>query len=318
MRINTSVFTQNRSGRLVVPAQLKKQNLLKAELMKLASNATEDLQKDRSVLDKAQEEIVMNASMDNYVKTDGTKEGDLSGLSTETLKSLAALMQKTSTLTKRYKSEVNLFRENLNSFDTTITKYENMLTGNEAIPENLTTDSIKGLITQTKGAKNIYQKNGSELLQNRCEYYAASIEASSRMGSAISGEDYSDVKDMKLEFDANAANVYDEIDRVFGHLESIDGKVNESLASIYTELEKRGVHDIGYQLYREQKNSGTGFIKLNPQTEEMYSIASLLKALPTAIASTSQAQQPLIRPEGEDSLSAILFRNKTKGGKQLI
>jgi hypothetical protein len=179
----------------------------------------------------------------------------------ELLELFQNLFQFAATTSAREESELVQFRDQLTAFDETIAQYQSMLDGEAALPEGVGLDTVQGLLDATQSARETFLQKGVEQLNKytsgdtvREDSYA------SKALDRVLGADWRDgLDDSSWTIDANAEDIYGEIDRVLTKTYSVTQTFNSGLSKVVSELARRGhsLRDPYQDYFAQQKAMAT-------------------------------------------------------------
>lgn len=243
----SNMFQQNRPN--ILNKQFGLQAPLNNILNKVADRTIEMQQKNS---DYEFEEKVKEIKADTYTKVQTSET--LEELEPDVLKYYAASLKFLSGLSSDHEQELSSFKEQLMSFDQGIQTCQDVINGNVSLPDGVTMDDMKKLLTEKQQAREKYLKDGCGKI-NKWNLYKSDF--FNRTVNKVFGENKfseSDEKDWKI--DAAASDIYAEIDRVAEATRGITQTLNEGISRIYDILEKKGYGEEKYKLHQAmlQKN----------------------------------------------------------------
>jgi hypothetical protein len=119
-------------------------------------------------------------------------------------------------------------------------------------------DTVQGLLDATKSARETFLQKGVEQLNKYTSRDTVSEDSyTSKSLDRVIGTDWRDgLDDSSWTIDANAEDIYGEIDRVLAKTHSVTQTLNSGISKVVSELERRG-HSLSdpYQDYFDQQKA---------------------------------------------------------------
>jgi hypothetical protein len=202
-------------------------------LTRLADNLTQAQEGARSRFDTLKLE---------FSGLEASDDSTLEEMPDELLELFLNQFQVSATTSAREESELVEFRDQLTAFDETIAQYQAMLDGEAALPEGMEQDTVQGLLDAAKSARETFLQKGVEQLNKYTSRDTVSEDSyTSKSLDRVLGTDWRDgLDDSSWTIDANADDIYGEIDRVLSKTHSVTQTLNSGISKVVTELERRG------------------------------------------------------------------------------
>lgn len=143
------------------------------------------------------------------------------------------------------------YRSQLSAFDQTIEEYQQMLDGETAIPEDLTEEKVQQLLAAAQDARKTFLTKGADELNKS---YTDPLQGNyGKVAGWIDGSGYEDLANTSWAIDADAKDIYEEIDRVLSATHNLGQIFRKGASAIVSELERRGYAEEPYKLHFERQ-----------------------------------------------------------------
>lgn len=187
-----------------------------------------------------------------------TEYSALSEVPTDVLKFFAGALDMYARFNSMTEHALTTYRDQLTAFDQTIQEYQDMLDGKTALPEDLTTEQVQAMLDLVKETRAQFLQDGGKEVNCRLSSsnYYADDKLFNHVTSAVLGESFKNAgKGADFwHIDPNAEDIYGEIDRALGAVDSLTQTCSRGLGAIAAELRRRGYDDYYYsQWYQSTK-----------------------------------------------------------------
>ena len=173
-----------------------------------------------------------------------TEYSALSEVTTETLKCFAGLLDAYARFNSMTEHALTEYRDQLTAFDQTIQEYQDMLDGKAALPEDMTTEQVQAMLDLGKEPRAQFLQEGGKEVNRRLAVSNsyADDRLFNHVVSAVLGESFENAgKGADFwRIDPNAEDIYGELDRALGAVDSLTKTCRQGLGAIATELTRRG------------------------------------------------------------------------------
>lgn len=181
----------------------------------------------------------------------------LSEVPTGILKIYAHLMYLGDTQAANTERALTEYRDQLTAFDQTIQEYQEMLDGQMDLPEHMSPDQVQAMLDLVKETRAKFLQDGAKEVNSYLSYSKIlaqdkRVNQITSMFSEGSGS-YGDGASNAWGIDPNAEDIYGEIDRALGTVQSRSRAYQKSYSAIAAELARRGEDPLpcnGYFLRR--------------------------------------------------------------------
>lgn len=186
----------------------------------------------------------------------------LSEVSTEHLKFYAGMLDCYARLNNVTERTLTEYRDQIAAFDQTMQQYQDMLDGKTALPENMSTDQVQAMLDLVKQTREQFVQDGAKEV-NRCLSSSnafADDAVFNKITSAVLGESFENAG-KGADFwrvDPNAEDIYGEIDRALGAVDSLTQTCRKGIQAVAAELERRGEGGSSYMDYYRKWYQTTG------------------------------------------------------------
>lgn len=185
-----------------------------------------------------------------------TEYSALSEVPTETLKCFAGLLDAYARFNSMTEHALTEYRDQLTAFDQTIQEYQDMLDGKTALPEDMSTEQVQAMLDLVKETRTQFLQDGGKEVNRRLAFSNsyADDRLFNHVASAVLGESFENAgKGTDFwRIDPNAEDIYGEIDRALGAVDSLTQTCSRGLGAIATELKRRGYDDSDFMHYYSQ------------------------------------------------------------------
>ena len=131
-----------------------------------------------------------------------------------------------------------------------------MLDGKTALPEDMTTEQVQAMLDLVKETRAQFLQDGGKEVNRRLAFSNsyADDRLFNHVVSAVLGESFENAgKGADFwRIDPNAEDIYGEIDRALGAVDSLTQTCSQGLGAIATELKRRGYDDSDFMHYYSQ------------------------------------------------------------------
>lgn len=237
-----SMFHQ--ANNTALNGRLEQKNSLKDALNKIVSGLSEKDQK-QTVSNNERQTQIQRAVLDTYDKT--ADSSAIQDLDDGMLVDLASVLKLGNHYVNSDIEKVNEFKQNLTRFDTNISKYEDMLNGREALSKGTTMESVEEMLAEERENRGAYIVSSGNRLRD--DTWGNSIKDVAICGNIVSQDLNAQMNDLDLQFHPEAPDIYKELDRITGELGNAAKGIGGALKILYEEMDRRGMHDAGYQMY---------------------------------------------------------------------
>ena len=171
----------------------------------------------------------------------------------EGLKEFSSLLRTTKNTLTNYQNEIDGFHYGLQTLDTQIANYKNILSGKTELPKEYSKEDIQALLEKTEKVREEYiSEEGKRVSQNGSLYTA---QVSSTFPSTEFVEIFDDDKSGFMDhmrFDYETDNIYGEINRVSSYIDdSLEG-IDGVLKAVDKALKELGEEQFRYEAHHEQ------------------------------------------------------------------
>lgn len=185
-----------------------------------------------------------------------TEYSALSEVPTETLKCFAGLLDAYARFNSMTEHALTEYRDQLTAFDQTIQEYQDMLDGKAALPEDMTTEQVQAMLDLVKETRAQFLQDGGKEVNRRLAFSNsyADDRLFNHVVSAVLGESFENAGNGAdfWRIDPNAEDIYGEIDRALGAVDSLTQTCSQGLGAIAAELKRRGYDDSDFMHYYSQ------------------------------------------------------------------
>lgn len=177
----------------------------------------------------------------------------LSNVPTETLKCFAGLLDMYARFNSMTEHALTEYRDQLTAFDQTIQEYQDMLDGKAALPEDMTTEQVQAMLDLVKETRAQFLQDGGKEVNRRLDFSNsfADDRLFNHVTSAVLGEPFENAEKGSdfWHIDPNAEDIYGQIDRALGAVDSLTQTCSKGLGAIAAELRRRGYDDSDFMHY---------------------------------------------------------------------
>ena len=236
-------------------AQTRQNNPVIGTLNQLAENAVMTTKQDESV--RRTDSLTLAARL----KADESRESVLSELSDEELKMLRAIYSFGAQLTGYMEADLTEYRDQLSAFDQSIQQYQQMLDGTTAMPEDMSEEEAGTMLKAMQEARDTFLRDGADKLNEANQYRADKLLKDYGEYADVIDDSFSwDLKQSPWKIDADAKDIYGEVDRALSAVQKMKKKKKKGIAMIDKELERRKHSDDPYMDYFEQQRMAGGYL----------------------------------------------------------
>ena len=174
----------------------------------------------------------------------------LSDVPTDVLKFFAATLDMYARFNSITEGTLTDYRNQLTAFDQTIQEYQDMLAGKAALPGDMTAEQVQAMLDLVKNTREQFLQDGAKKV-NYClssSNYYADDKLFNHVASAVLGESFGNAgKGADFwRIDPSAEDIYGEIDRALGAVDSLTQTCSRGIGAIAAELKRRGYDDSDY------------------------------------------------------------------------
>ncbi len=236
-------------------SQTRQNNPVTGTLNQLAENAVMTTKQDDSV--RRTDSLTLAARL----KADESSESVLSELSDEELKTLRAIYSFGAQLTGHMEADLTEYRDQLSTFDQSIQQYQQMLDGTTAMPEGMSAEKAESLLKATQTARDVFLRDGADTLNEANRHRAETLLKDYGEYADVIDDSFSwDLKQSPWKIDADAKDIYGEVDRALSAVQKMTQTFQKGMSMIDKELERRKHSDDPYMDYFEQQRMAGGYL----------------------------------------------------------
>lgn len=188
------------------------------------------------------------------LKADESRESVLAQLSDEELKTLRAIYSFGAQLTGTMEADLTEYRDQLSAFDQSIQSYQQMLDGTTAMPEDMSAEKTGALLKAMQEARDIFLRDGADKLNETNQYRAEKLLKDYGEYADVIDDSFSwDLKQSPWKIDADAGDIYGEVDRALSAVRKMTQTFKKGIAMVDKELARRKHNEDPYKEYFDQQ-----------------------------------------------------------------
>ncbi len=201
-------------------------------------------------------------SLVEALKSKGSGESPFSGIPDSILQYVKWEYENGLRTSANMEAELTEYRDQLASFDQSIQRYQQILDGTSALPEDLSMEDVESLLKATQSARDTFLQDGAYQLNQRNQKRGEELQSTYGKYADLVDDTFSKgLEHFSWEIDADAENIYEEVDRVRSVARRATETFQRGISMINAEIERRRYKDDPYQAYFErQKTAGSYFI----------------------------------------------------------
>lgn len=185
-----------------------------------------------------------------------TEYSALSEIPTETLKCFAGFLDMYARFNSMTEHALTEYRDQLTAFDQTIQEYQDMLDGKSPFPEDMTAEQVQATLDLVKETRAQFLQDGGKEANRRLSFSHgfADDRLFNHVTSAVLGEPFENAgKGTDFwHIDPDAEDIYGEIDRALGAVDSLTQTCSRGLGAIAAELRRRSYDDSDFMYHYSQ------------------------------------------------------------------
>ena len=203
-----------------------------------------------------------SCSLLEALKAEGSGDSPLSGVSDEGLHLLRWIYEDGARVSANMEADLTEYRDQLSSFDQSIQRYQQILDGTSDLPEDLSMEDVESLLKATQSARETFLRDGAYQLNQRNQKRGEELQSTySKYADLVDDTFSKGLEQFSWEIDADAENIYGEVDRVRSAAHRATETFKKGMSMIDAELARRNYKDDPYQAYFErQKTMGNDYI----------------------------------------------------------
>lgn len=229
---------------------LQQKNPMNNTLNQLAENTTASIEQD----EKAQR--ADSLSLVEALKAEGSGDSPLSGISDDGLRLLKWIYENGARLSVNMEADLTEYRDQLASFDQSIQRYQQILDGISALPEDLSMEDVESLLKAAQSARETFLRDGADKLNHVNQPRGEELVKKYAKYADLVDDSFSrGLERFSWKIDADAEDIYGEVDRVRSIAHKMTQTFKKGMAMIDEELTRRKYKDNPYQVYFERRKT---------------------------------------------------------------